>query len=252
MQGFLLQEGLGQEIKFIPVFLKEAGCLIVALIDNAAHFLVNGRRHLFTVVPVPGDIPPQKDLFLLMAKGQGTEFFTHPVFHDHLPHQGRRPLQVILGPGTDLIEDQFFGHPAAQQLGNPVQEFRAGHVIAVFLGQTEGVTTGPPPGNYRNLVDRIGVGKNVAQDGMPRLMVGHQAPFPFTDHPALSFRTGNNPVDGFFHLLHPYPALVSPGRQDGCFIDHVGQIGTSKAGRPPGQHFQIHTAIQGFAPHVYL
>ena len=39
-----------------------------------------------------------------------------------------------------------------------------------------------------------------------RLVVGHQA-LPFTDHPALSFRTGNNPVDGFFHLLHPYPAL---------------------------------------------
>ena len=71
-------------------------------------------------------------------------------------------------------------------------------------------------------------------------------------HPGLALGTRDDPVDRLFHLEHRDLGLAASGRQQGSFVDQVGEIGSGEAGRPAGQNPQLDVGTQRLALGVDL
>ena len=85
----------GQEFQLIHVFPQNTVAFSVVI--NNTTYLWSMAEATSSYSFYPGNIPAQENLFLLVAKGQGAQLFTHAVFHNHLSHHFRGPFQIIFG-----------------------------------------------------------------------------------------------------------------------------------------------------------
>ncbi len=239
-------------MQFIHIRLQYFFRLLVTVFNIKTGLFINSIGYSIGIITILGYIPAQENFFTFVAEGDGAQFLRHAIFGDHLAHDAAGPFQIVLGAGADIIENQGFGHPSPQKGSYFVQQIGAGNIVAVFLRQQQGVAPGPPPGYNRNFMQFIGMGKEIADYGMPAFMIGHQLFLFFRHNPGLFLRTGYNPFNRLFHFLHPYGLISPPGSQKSSLIDHIGQIRSGKTRRPFGQNFQINILGHRFALYVYL
>ena len=110
-------------------------------------------RHLLGVVGLVAELPAQEDLPARLAQLLGAERVAHAVLGDHGPGDVGDLLDVVLGPGGRLGEDELLGGAPAEAHGHGVAQLAAGVVVAV-LGKGEGQAERPAAGDDRHLVDR--------------------------------------------------------------------------------------------------
>ncbi len=87
--------------------------------------------------------------------------------------------------------------------------------------------------------------QEITNQSMARFVKSHQLFFKFTDYPAFLLRTGNNPVNSFFHFICAYNLFVPAGCQQGGLVHQVLYIRAGKAGCSPGQNLKIDIGCQG-------
>ena len=146
----------------------------IAFVDQAANLFVDGFRRLFRVVLLLADLSPEEDELFLVAQGDGAEPLAHAVFLDHLAGDVGRLLDVVLGAGRDLAEDDLLGRMTAQGRRKHRFELAAGHVVAILGRQRAGVTAHHAARDNRHLVHRIVVLEVAHGDGVAALVVRRQ------------------------------------------------------------------------------
>ena len=86
----------------------------VCLHHKLADFLVDLLGGLLTIVLMLGDLPPQKDHFLLLPKGEGPHLVTHPPLTNHLVSNLGCPFDVVPCPGGHPLEHQLLCHTTSK------------------------------------------------------------------------------------------------------------------------------------------
>ena len=82
---------------------------------------------------------------------------------------------------------------------------------------------------------------------MPGFVVGHALLLIFVNHALFLFQSRRHSLHTLVELLHAHGRLVFPGRQQGRFVDEVGEVGSGEARRLPGESLEIDTLIERLA-----
>src|SRR5439155_24106179 len=130
---------------------------LVAVVDDAADLLVDQRCDLLGVVPLLTEVTAEEDELLLVAHRHGAELVRHAPLRDHPPRELGRALDVVLGAGGDVAEDDFFCDAAAHDARDLVAKLLARDEVLVLLRERERPAERHAAGNDRNLVHRVGV-----------------------------------------------------------------------------------------------
>ena len=96
-------------------------------------------------------------------------------------------------------------------------------------GQGEGQAERPAAGHDRHLVDRVGVGQDVADDDVAALVVGGDQLLLVAHDQRLALGPGDDPVDGLLELQHADLLQVVAGGEQGRLVEQVGQVGAGEA-----------------------
>ena len=62
---------------------------------------------------------------------------------------------------------------------------------------------------------------------------------------------GHHPVDGLLQRGHGDQRAVVPRGEQRALVDHVGQVRAGEAGRPPGDHVEVHVGGERLAARVH-
>ena len=221
-QSFLLHQSFSNHMQLVDIVGQQLFGSSIGIFHKGAYLFINFGCHFFTVILVAGNVAAQEYLILTMTKGYRTDVFAHAVFANHLACQLSCTLQVIAGTAGNFLQHQSFGNTAAQQHLQLIEHFAAGCIILIFLRQAQGITTGTATRNDGNLMYRIGVLKQHANDSMTAFMVSSQAFFLIADDTALALRSHDNTLGSLFHFRHIDSLLVLTGSQQRCFINQIG------------------------------
>ena len=85
-----------------------------------------------------------------------------------------------------------------------------------------------PAWDNGHLVQGVPVLDQHLQDGMTRLVIGRRHAFLFLDGPTLVGATESCLIAGLFKVIHLDHVFVLHGREDRCFVDDRGQLGTAE------------------------
>ncbi len=96
--------------------------LVVGVLDEGPHLGVDGGRHLVGVVAAMPHVAAEERFAVLLAELLGAEGVGHAELGDHGPGDLSGPLDVVLGAGGGVAEDQLLGGAAPEQHGQLVAE----------------------------------------------------------------------------------------------------------------------------------
>ena len=195
-----------------------------------------------------GDLLAQEDRLVLLAVGDRTEHVAHPPFAHHLARQLGGLLDVVLRSGAGFVVDQAFSRVAAHGDRDPVHQPSLAARIVVFLRQRERDAEGVPVRHHGHLVERVGVVEVVVQQRVAGLVVGGHLTFLGLHHLGAPRHPHHDLVAGILEVDHFHPLLVLARRQQGRFVDDVGQIGARHARRRARHPVQVHPRRDGDLP----
>jgi len=250
VQGFVEEQHVGQlpekidfPRQYFPgMVITLADQLLDPAVDEPGRLLaVHAARHLFTQEPA-----------LLPGIGKRPDFTVHAPPAHHPGGDLHGLLEIILGPGGLLSEGHLLRGPAAEQNRNPAQQVFPGVGVTILHGQLLGVPQGPAPGDDRNLVQGVGLGKEPGQNGMTGLVIRHGPPVLFVDHHPFPLNSHEDAVLGDLKVRALYILLVGPAGDDGGLVHQAGQFGAGKPGGAAGYVFQVDILAQGHPAGVDL
>src|SRR5262249_12958205 len=107
-------------------------------------------------------------------------------------------------------------------------------------------------GNDRDLVDRIGVLKVVADEGVTHLVVGGDLALVLREEPRLLLWAGHDAHDPLLQLLLLDDLLAAARRQQRSLVDEVREIRAGEARSTGGKRVEVDLRCQRLALRVHL
>ncbi|GBD40552.1 hypothetical protein HRbin38_00415 [bacterium HR38] len=222
----------------------------VGFVQDLADVLVDEAGGFLGVVLLLGDLLTQEDGAGVRTPGDVLEVLPHTPVQDHAFGDLGGPFEVVLGPGGHGAGEELLRHPARHEDGQFVHEVVLGNQNP-FLGFAPAGTQGHAPGDDGNLLGFVGVGQNLAHHGMPGLMVGHGPLLLLGKLKGRPLEAQDDLVQGLQEVLLADFLGAIPGRQQGCLVDQVLQVGPGEARGEVGQLQGVHLLGDGFTPHVH-
>ena len=234
----------------VGIFLDQAAGQRVLLVDDAADLLVDLAHGLFGNVGRLGDGTSQEDLALVLGVDHGAQPIAHAVARDHVARQMGGPLEVVGSAGGHLVHEHLFGNAATKEHGDLAEHVDPVVAVAITLGQRHGDAQRTATRDDGDLVDRIGLGQQAAQDGVAGLVVGRAAALVLGHDHGAALRTHQDLVLGTLEVDHLDQTAIATGGKERCLVDQVGQIGAGHAGSATGQHVSLHIGTHRHLAHV--
>ena len=206
-----------------------------------------GLRHVGGL----GDRATQKHFTFIFSIDHGAQGSGHAIAHDHVAGNLGGTLKVVAGARGHLLHEHFFGNAATKQHADLVQHVFTVVAVAIALGQAHGDTQGTSARNDGDLVHRIALGQQLANEGVTRLVISRVATLVFRHDHALALRAHEDFVFGFFKVLHFHNAGVASCRHEGRFVAQVGQIGTAHARCTASDDAGVHVLADWDFAHVH-
>ena len=105
------------------------------IVEDALHLFVHLLRGVVGHLPALDQFAAQEDLLVAVSHRHQADAVGHPEPGDHAPRHRRGALDVVAGPGGDLLraELQFLGHAAAEEHRQLAVEPVQGVGVAVLL-----------------------------------------------------------------------------------------------------------------------
>ncbi len=153
-------------------------------------------------------------------------------------------------PVVGSLEDQLLGRPSAEQHGQLGPQLGAGDEVLVLGREGQRPAEGPAPGDDRDLVDRVGVREDVADEGVTALVVGDERFSSRSDMTRL-LRSGPamHAVDGLLHLRTSSMRSLPPWRaaRRAASLRRLARSAPVKPGCAAGQHVEVDVVAQRLA-----
>jgi len=198
-----------------------------------------------------GDGATQKHFAFIFSINHGTQGGGHAIAHDHIAGNLGSALKVVAGARGHLFHEHFFGNAAAKQHADLVQHVLAVVAVTIALGQAHGDTQSTAARNDGDLVHRIALGQQLANEGVTRLVISRVATLVFRHDHALALRAHENFVFGFLKVLHFHNAGIAASRHKGRFVAQIGQIGTTHARCTASDDAGVHVLADWDFAHVH-
>src|SRR5690606_25260303 len=210
VDGLVLQQQLGHRVQLVDVLGEDGLGAVVRAVQDPVHDLVDLARGLVGHALVLGHRTAEEHLVLLLAIGDRTEFVGKAPLGDHVARHLGGPLDVVGRAGGDLVhaEDQLLGHAPAVQGRQAAVQALAGGTVTVALGQELGHAQRPATRNDGDLVDRVVVRHQAADDGVAGLVVGGVGLLFLAHGHRAALGTHQDLVAGTVEVVHPDLLLV--------------------------------------------
>src|SRR5690606_32144572 len=255
VDGFVLHQRLGHHVQLVAILGENALCGRVAVIDDAAHLLVDLPGSLGLYIGMVGSgAATEEDLALLFRIHQRPHLPREPPRRHHVSRQLGGTHDVVGSTGSDTIEAQghFLGDAPAEQRADLADQGALGEAVAVLFRQEHGHAQGTTARNDGYLVDRIVLGHQAADNGVTGLVVGGVELLLLGHDHALALGAHHDLVLGQLELLHFHQALVDARGEQRGLVDQVGQVGTGEAGGATGNHGGVDVVTHRHLAHVHL
>ena len=235
----------------VGVLLDQATRQGVLLIDDAAHLGVDLLHGLFRDVGGLGHRAAQEDLAFVLGIDHGAQRLGHAIAHDHVTRYVRGTLEVVARAGGHLVHEHFLGDAATEQHGDLVQHVLLVVGVAVLLGQAHGHAQRTAARDDGDLVHRVALGQQLADERVARLVVGRIAALFLGHDHALALGAHDDLVLGLLEVLHLDHSRIAACSHQRGFVAQVGQIGTAHAGRAARDDGWVHVLAYGDLAHVH-
>jgi len=234
------------------VLLQQPARVRVGGVEDPHHLLVDLAGGLVAAVALEAR---QAAAQQLRTGGPGTvgqpHGLAHAVHGHHLPHQGGRLVEVVLGAGGHLAQHQLLRRPPAHQAAHLVEERRARQQVLVAGGELHGVAEGrPAAGHDGDLVDRVGVLAEGRHHRVPALVDRHAPLVLFGEAAAAALGARHHALHGLLQVARLHPGVALARRQQGRLVHHVGQVRAGHAGGGAGHPLEVRIRRQRLAPGV--
>ena len=185
--GLLLDQELRDLIHSVPVFSQQALGLLVGLLQDPHHLLINlARRGLAAVEHVAAG----QVLVLPGLQAHEAELLGHAVLGDHRPGQVGGLLDIVGRACGHAVEYQLLGGTPRKSLHQHGFQLFLGIQILFFLGHVHHVTqSAHGPGHDGDLLHRLRVLLQGADQRVAHLVVGDDAPLLLVHDPVLLLLT---------------------------------------------------------------
>src|SRR6266567_1392369 len=110
VQHLALEQRLRDADERVAVRAEDVFGALVAAQDELFHFLVDLDRRVFAEVALGSQVAPQENSLLVLAVGERPQV-RHPKLAHHPSSQLRSLLDIVAGPGGDVVQEQFLSHP---------------------------------------------------------------------------------------------------------------------------------------------
>src|SRR6478672_9323467 len=234
-----LDEDLADRPEVLAVLREDVLGALVGGLDDPADLVVDLARDLVGVVGLGRELAAQERLAVVVAEHARAEALAHAEAHDHLLRGGRDLLEVVRGAGRDLAEDDLLGGAAAERHRHRVGQLRARGEELVLRRQRDRVAERLPAADDRDLVDRVAVRQEMADDRVPELVVGRDQPLLLRHHAGFLLRARDHPHDPLLELLHGDLAAACAGGEQRRLVDQVGEVGAGEAGGLAGESVEV-------------
>src|SRR2546426_2446837 len=245
-------EPLHHSVHLRPRLAQHALGGLVAVVDDAADLLVDDGGDLFRVGALFAQVAAEEHELFAMAHLDGAELFRHAPLRDHAAGDLGRLLDVVLGAGRDVAQDDLLRDASAHDARDLVHQPVARDEVLVLLGQAQRPAERHAAGDDRDLVHRVGVRQPLHDQRVPGLVVGDDLFLFFRDAPALALRAGDDAGDRLFELVHADDFLVRPSGEDGGLVDEVRQVGSAEAGGLARQHVEVDCRVERLVAGVHV
>ena len=189
-----LEQDLRQRLEVVAALVEDVLGGLVGLLDDAADLVVDLAGDLVGVVGLGGELAAEERLTAVVSEHARAEALRHAVAHDHLLGRLGDLLEVVGGAGRDLVEDDLLGRATAERHRHRVGELGPGGQELVLGRQRDRVAERLAAADDRNLVDRVAVRQQMADDRVPELVVGGDRAAPSRPSRATSSRVRRSPA----------------------------------------------------------
>src|SRR5437588_334706 len=234
-----LDEDRRDPVQVLHVLLEHPPRRVVAVLDHAPDLVVDLARDLLGVVGLAAHLASQERHVAVVAEHARAELLAHPVAHDHLLRRRRDLLEVVRGPGRDLVEDELLRRATAERHREVVHQRLPRRQVAVLARQRDRVAERLPAADDRDLVHRIRVLKVVADEGMAHLVVGRDLPLLLREEARLLLGAGDHAHDPLLELLLLDRLLAAARSEERGLVDEVREVGARAARRAGGERVEV-------------
>src|SRR5207342_2503286 len=200
VERLVLDQDLRHRLELGDVRGQHLAGPLVGRLDDAADLVVDLARDLLGVVGLVAEVATQEGLRRVAAEGARPELLGHAPAGDHPLGGVGRLVEVVLGAGRDLAEDELLGRAAAQVLGEVVEQLGPRAHELVLARQRDHVAEGHAAPDDRDLVHGVVVRQVVADERVPHLVDGGDLALLGREQPGLLLGAGGDAHDALFEL----------------------------------------------------
>src|SRR5690606_3027271 len=207
----VLHQRIRHQLELVAVLDQHRLGGAVAFIDDAAHLLIDlFRRFAGNAAGAGGGGATEEYLFLALVVQQRAHFFGEPPLRHHIAGYVGGTLDVVRRPGGDAVGavDHLFGNATAEQRTDIADDMPATEAVAILFRQEHRYTERTATWNDAHLVDRIVLGHQAPNDGVPCLVVCGITLLGFRHHHRFAFGAHHDFVFRQLELRHCNGALV--------------------------------------------
>ncbi len=243
---------LSQRVQLVNVLGQRAAAGLVGLVDDIPHFAVDLGGSGLAVALALADITAQEGLLLRRTVHHRAQPLGKAVACDHLAGDIGGLLQIVGRAGGDILQNELFGHAAAQAGNDVLKHLALGHIAAILFGQVHGIAACLTARDDGDLMHAGMVLAVVARHRMACLVIRRELFLLRRHNAAALFGAGHYLHRGLFDVLHRNGLAVAARRQQGGLVDEVFQIRARKARRALGDHAQRHIRSQRLFAGMHL
>ena len=178
---------------------------------------------------------------------------THAEAGHHLPGHAGHLLNIATGTGGDfsVTKNDVLSSAAAESAHDSSPQLSAAHKHLLFIRSKPGQTLGLTTWNQGHLLHGIVILDQGSHQGMAHFVISDQT-LAAAIGEGLPLHAGNHAINGIVDLGQGGGVLAATRRQDGRFVEQVGQISPCETGGAASNHLKTHVFRQFFVAGMHF
>ena len=127
-------------MKYIHMGLNQLGCLLITVIHNRLHFIINLTGNFLTVWLGMCQILTQEYFLVLFLVADGSDGIRHTILHDHITGGTSCLLDIIGCTRCNIAEDNLLCNTSTQGYLDILQHLALGQEHLILLWKWHGIT----------------------------------------------------------------------------------------------------------------
>lgn len=162
-----LEQDRRHKVHLLLVRGQDLVSTIVSFTHDARHLFVDTTRCFLRVVLRIAVVAAQEHFVVGLAEYLNAQIGAHAVVRDHRTCHLRCAFKVVRSAGGDVFAEDLFRHTTTQEHGQLIAHFVTRIEYLVLIWNGKGVTQRATTRDDRDLVNWIGVGKQVSTSAWP-------------------------------------------------------------------------------------